>query len=99
MGGEWGWVGGGGGWEAGGKLYLPIGLFGVAMSPRSASHKPRQDWRALRDVLQVNIKPIATSHLVPSMSPIVSVMTLHGWQTSSRKADQSALPINATVHG
>ena len=43
-------VGGGGGWEAGGGLYLPIGLFGVAMSPRSASHRPRQDWRALRDV-------------------------------------------------
>ena len=41
-------MGGGGGWEAGGGLY--IGLFGVAMSPRSASHRPRQDWRALRDV-------------------------------------------------
>ena len=39
-----------GGWEAGGGLYLPIGLFGVAMSPRSASHRLRQDWRALRDV-------------------------------------------------
>ena len=46
-----GWVGGGwGGWEAGGRLYLPIGLFGVAMSSRSVSHRPRQDWRALRDV-------------------------------------------------
>ena len=43
-------VGGGGRWEAGGGLYLPAGLFGVAMSPRSASHRPRQDWRALRDV-------------------------------------------------
>ena len=30
-----GGVGGGGRWEAGGWLYLPIGLFGVAMSPRS----------------------------------------------------------------
>ena len=43
----------GGRWEAGGGLYLPIGLFGVAMSPRSTSHRPRvprQDWRALRDV-------------------------------------------------
>ena len=47
---EEGWVGGGGGCEAGGGLYLPIGLFGVAMSPRSASHRPRQDWRVLRDV-------------------------------------------------
>ena len=28
--------GGVGGWAAGGRLYLPIGLFGVSMSPRSA---------------------------------------------------------------
>ena len=48
---EGGGVAGGGGREVGGGLYLPIGLFGVAMSPRSASHNsPRQDWRALRDV-------------------------------------------------
>ena len=46
----WGGVGGGGGWEAGGELHLPIVLFGVAMSPRSAGYRPRQDWRALRDV-------------------------------------------------
>ena len=45
-----GGVGRGDGWEAGGRLYLPIGLFGVAMSPKSASHRSRQDWRALRDV-------------------------------------------------
>ena len=43
-------VGRGGGWEARGRLYLPIGLFRVAMSPRSSSDRPRQDWRALRDV-------------------------------------------------
>ena len=47
MRGKLGWVGG---WEAGSGLYLTIGMFGVAMSPRSASHRPRQDWRALRDV-------------------------------------------------
>ena len=34
-------VGGGGGWKAGGGLCLPIGLFGVAMSPRTTSHRPR----------------------------------------------------------
>ena len=48
-----GGVGGGGGWEAGVGLHRPTGLselFGVAMSPRSASHRPRHDWRALRDV-------------------------------------------------
>ena len=43
-------MGGGVVWEAGGRLNLPIGLFVVAMSPRSASHRPRQDWRALRDI-------------------------------------------------
>ena len=53
VGGWWGWVGGRGGWvvgvsgwEARGGLCLPIGLFGVAMSPRSAGHRPRQAWRA-----------------------------------------------------
>ena len=43
-------VSGGGGWEVGGRLYFPIGLFGVAISPRGVSHRPRQDWRALREV-------------------------------------------------
>ena len=59
-------MGVGGGWEAGGGLHRPTGLFGVAMSQRSASHptglfgvamsqrsashRPRHDWRALRDV-------------------------------------------------
>ena len=43
-------MGGGGGWEAGGRLTLPLGQFGVAVSPRSTGHRPRQDWRALRDV-------------------------------------------------
>ena len=47
---EGGGVSGGGGWEAGGGLHRPTGLFGVAMSQRSASHRPRHDWRALRDV-------------------------------------------------
>ena len=47
------WVGGmgvGGGWEVEGGLYLPIGLFGASLSPRRTSHRPRQDWRALRDI-------------------------------------------------
>ena len=39
-------VGGGGGWEAGGGLHFPIGLFGVAMSPRNTSHRSREAWRA-----------------------------------------------------
>ena len=48
--GRWEGGGGGSGWEAGGGLYLPIELFGVSVSQRSASHRPRQAWRALRDV-------------------------------------------------
>ena len=46
------------------------------MSPRSASHMPRQDWRALRDIslTQGEYHP-HTSHPVPSMGPIVSVVT------------------------
>ena len=36
-----GGVGGGDGWEAGGGLKLLLGLFGLAMSPRSASHRPK----------------------------------------------------------
>ena len=63
-GGTGGWMegqvgGGSGGWrvgwvegrgEAEGRLTLPLGPFGVAMSPRSTGHRPRQDWRALRDI-------------------------------------------------
>ena len=36
-----GGTGGGGRWEAGGELNPPLGLFGLAMSPRSASHRPK----------------------------------------------------------
>ena len=28
-------------WAAGGSVYLPLGLFGLAMSPRNASHRPK----------------------------------------------------------
>ena len=31
---------GGGGWEARGRLNLPLGLFGLGMDPRSARHRP-----------------------------------------------------------
>ena len=49
------------------------------MSPRSASHRPRQDWRTLRDISPTQGEyQTHASHLVPSMGPIVSVMTLHG---------------------
>ena len=38
-----GGVGGGDGWEAGGGLNPPTGLYGVGMCPRSVSYRPRQD--------------------------------------------------------
>ena len=37
---EGGWGDGGSRWEAGGGLHHLIGLFAVAMSSRSASHRP-----------------------------------------------------------
>ena len=40
MGGKWSERSGG--WAARGRLYLPIGLFGVSMSPIIASYRPRQ---------------------------------------------------------
>ena len=40
------------------------------------------------------------SHIVPSMIPIVSIVTLHGWvKLALEKGDQSAKPVDATVHG
>ena len=41
-----GGVGGGGGWAAGGRLKPPLGLFGLAISSRSASHRPKHAQRA-----------------------------------------------------
>ena len=40
MGGK-GRAGGGGGWEAGGRLNLSLELFGLAMGPRSARNRPK----------------------------------------------------------
>ena len=78
-----GGVGVGGGWEAGGGLHRPTGLFGVAMSPRSASHRPRHDWRALRDVSPTQ-GWISDPHLPTS--------ALHGSHCLSRDFTRSAKP-------
>ena len=57
-------MGRGGGWEAGGGLYLPIKLFGVAMSPRATSHigldKPGGPKRHFTNI-GVNIRHIPPS--------------------------------------
>ena len=36
-----GGIGSEGGWAATGRLYPPLGLFGQAISPRNASHRPK----------------------------------------------------------
>ena len=38
---EGGGAGGGGGWEAKGRLNPSLELFGLAIGPRSASHRPK----------------------------------------------------------
>ena len=53
------------------------------MSPRSASHRPRQDWRALRDVLPTQGR-ISDPHLLSS--------ALHGSHCLSRDFTRSAQP-------
>ena len=69
---------GAGGWDAGDGLYLLMGLFRVSMSPRIASHRSRQPREAKRHITNTGVTHI--SYLMPSMGPIVSVVTLHGWQ-------------------
>ena len=39
----WGGVAGGGGWTAGGRLNSLLGLFGLVVSLRSASHSFKYD--------------------------------------------------------
>ena len=51
-------VGGGGGFAAGGMLYPLLGLFGVAMSPRSVSHRPRHKPRRCLTTTGVNFRPM-----------------------------------------
>ena len=90
----------GGGWAAGGRLYLLLGLLRVAMSPKSIRYRPRHIWRAKETSHQHwGQFQIHDSQLFPSMGPIVLFMTLHGQKTCSTKADRLAKPGNATVHG
>ena len=67
-----GWEGGGLGrwWAAGGRLYPLLGLFGVTMSPRSASPRSRYALKGLRGVIlpQEQIQTHAV-HIVPLHRP------------------------------
>ena len=53
-------MGGGGGWEAGGRLNLLLGLFGLTTDPRSASHNPNMlEWRKrYLPITGVNFRPM-----------------------------------------
>ena len=61
-------MGGGGGWEARGGLKLPLGPFGLAMGPRSASHRPKHARTAQETSphhwgeFQTHALPRSTSH-------------------------------------
>ena len=65
------------------------------MSPRSASHRPRQVWKHETSWEYQTF----SSHLVPSMGLTVSVGLHMVGKTRYRKADQLVRPDNATMHG
>ena len=72
-----------GGWEVRGGLYFPTGLFGVAIyeSKNCTSHRPiDKPGGPKRCLTNTGEYQTHTSHLVPFMGPIVSVVTSHGRQ-------------------
>ena len=73
----------GGGWEPGGRSNPPLGLFGLAMSPRSASYRPKHASMA-QETSPYHWGEIQTRalHVAPYMGPIVSVLYLQGCQNS-----------------
>ena len=76
-----GGMGGGGRWAAGDGLKLPLGLIGLAMSSRSASHIGSNTLRGPKRHLSHYHWGEFQSHafhVAPSMGPIVSVVNLHG---------------------
>ena len=54
-------MGGEGDWATRGRLYLPIGLFGVAISPSGANNRTRKPKGLKRHLtnIEVNIRPIS----------------------------------------
>ena len=56
-------VGGGEGWAAGGGFSPPLGLFRLAMGPRSASHMPKMIREPKRNVIITGV----SFRLMPSM--------------------------------
>ena len=65
-------VGSEGGWTAGGGLNPPLGSFGLAMVPRSASYRPKhaQGTKRRITITGVNFRPMVFMYIVPSCVPL-----------------------------
>ena len=93
-------VGGGGGWEAGGGLHRSTGLFGVAMSPRSASHHPTGLFGVAMSPRSASHKPRHDWRALRDVSPTQGWISdpylpssaLHGSHCLSRDFTRSAKP-------
>ena len=70
--------GGGGGWAAEARLYPLLGVFGLAMSPLSASCRSN----TLRGPKKCLTTTRVNFRARPFIGSIVSVMTLHGRKNS-----------------
>ena len=70
-------------WEAIGGLNPPLRLFGLAMSPRSASNRPKHVLMA-KEMSPYHWGDFQTHtfHVAPSMVSIISAMNLQGRQNS-----------------
>ena len=90
------------------KMYLytnnygvnpPLELFGLAMSPRSANHRPKHAWMACEmSPYHWGEFQSYTFHIVPSMGSLSQLWIYRVGKTHSRKADQSTKPGNGTVY-
>ena len=78
-----GWGGWWGEWTAAGRLKHPLGLFELAMSPRSASCRPKHAQRAI-ETSHYHWGEFQTHvfHVVPFMGLTASVVNLHGLKNS-----------------
>ena len=66
---------------AGDRLNPSLGVLGLAMGPKSASHLSTHDWMA-QEMSHYHWCQFETSafHVEPSMGPTVSDLNLNDWQ-------------------
>ena len=86
-------------WQPGVVYTSALKLFGLALSPRSASHRPKHAKRA-KGMSHYHWGQFQTHsfYVMPSIGPVVSAVTLIG-KTHSIKADKSATPGIGSVYG